>query len=267
MDALKRPVVAIMQPTFLPWQGYFGMIAASDCFVFLDDVQFVRRSFHHRNRLFAGGSAVDWITLPIEDAGQRTPLNAARVVLDDTQSRKLLARIRHNYGRSPHFETVYTLLAGLLTSAAGRALAETNIAMIKALAELVGLSPRWMLSSELGAPGTRSRKLASILERVGAGTYLSASGSFAYMQADRVFPQTEIDTVFQRFEPLAYPQRQSPAFVEKLSVVDALFQVGPEETRALILSGSRRPITWDERAALSAQHEEPETDVAGLADS
>ncbi len=73
-----------MQPTFLPWQGYFALIGMSDIFVFLDDAQFVRQSFHHRNRLFAARARVDWISLPVAHAGLPVSLLDARAKFNES---------------------------------------------------------------------------------------------------------------------------------------------------------------------------------------
>ena len=62
---MDSPRVALMQPAFLPWQGYFGLVAAADVFVLLDDFQFQRHSFHQRNRIRAADGAETWISLPV----------------------------------------------------------------------------------------------------------------------------------------------------------------------------------------------------------
>ncbi|MDA0221586.1 MAG: WbqC family protein [Proteobacteria bacterium] len=247
MFDLPRPVVAVMQPTFLPWLGYLGMVAVADVFVFLDDVQFVRRSFHHRNRLFSNGAEVDWITLPVKDTGRETCLNEAHLACDRTFARKFAARLRVNYGQTPHYDAFLPLLTAWLDRAEELTLAECNAGLIEAISGALGLGPQWCRSSTLGVSQTRSERIAAILRATGAGSYLSAEGSFAYMQEDDVFPLEGIATAFHRFETLAYPQMQSLRFVEKLSVADALFQVGAEGTRALVLDGLRAPVRWEER--------------------
>ncbi len=246
---LARPVVAIMQPTFLPWQGYFAMIAMADIFVFLDDVQFVRRSFHHRNRLFANGAAVDWVTLPVEDVGRDVTLDRVRPQLTPAFARKYKARLHANYARAPFYDAFVPLLTGWVDEPRDAALAERNISLIREIARCLDFAPDFQRSSGFGIGAARSRKLTGLLEATGAATYLSADGSFDYMQEEGLFPDPRFTTVFHRFSPQPHPQFQSTRFAERLSIADALFQVGAETTRALVLAGIESPATWDERAA------------------
>lgn len=249
---LPRPIAAIMQPTFLPWQGYFGMIEMSDIFVFLDDVQFVRRSFHHRNRIFGEGASVDWITIPVADTGQQTRIDAAGVSLDANQQRKMMRRLQHIYGRMPHFDSVFSLFVERLERNKGKSLADLNIDLIVGFARLAGFAPTWKRSAELAAEGQRSSKISAILERIGAKSYISAGGSFDYMRTDGIFPLPNIRTAFFSFEAQSYPQRQAPDFVPNLSILDALFQIGGPATGEAIKSGLRTPMTWGQRAAVGA---------------
>jgi hypothetical protein len=72
------------------------------------------------------------------------------------------------------------------------------------------------------------------------------------MRDDRVFPVDDVQVMFQEFEPVAYPQRKSAEFASHLSVLDALFEVGPDATRALILDGQREWVSWDAMVATAA---------------
>jgi WbqC-like protein family len=89
-----------MQPTFLPWQGYFALIANADHFIFLDDFQFVRRSFMHRNRLFLTPNNPNWVSLPVEHVG-RMAINQVRVLVEDGFRDKFLTSLQHAYAKSP----------------------------------------------------------------------------------------------------------------------------------------------------------------------
>lgn len=243
---MDRPRVALMQPTFLPWQGYFGLLAEADVFVFLDDFQFCRRSVHHRNRLFVGGAAPAWLTLPVEHAhrAERPILREVRPRLDGAARRKLLGALRHGYARSAYFGELYPEVERWLERDWSD-LASLNIAFIELASRWLGTAPRFERGSALGVRGARSNRIADLLHRTGAGTYLAARGSLAYMVEDGVFPLEGVDVHFQEFDPQPYPQR-GEAFIPQLSVLDALFRVGPAATRELIAAGQRRFAPWDE---------------------
>lgn len=239
-------IVAMMQPTFLPWAGYFALIHACDTFVLLDDFQFQRRSFHHRNRLFLSGDSIGWVTVPVTHAKSDTRplLTEVRPVLDERFQRKFTRLLEQNYGSTPGYETVMESIGPLLERHDGRSLADLNISLIQSLAALLDISSDWRRSSELGVEGKRSERMAGLLRRIGASTYLAAAGSEAYMRADGVFPLPEVRTCFQRYVPADYPQRQADSFVPYLSVLDMLFQVGPEQARSCVVEGDRGAAEW-----------------------
>lgn len=243
----QAPRVAMMQPTFLPWLGFFSLIADASLFVFLDDFQFCRRSWHQRNRLFLPGGKTGWITVPVEHPGtsERIRLDRVRPVLEPAFRRKTLESIRHAYSSAPFFGEVFPLIEEWI----GRdwpSLAEMNMALIGELAARLGLETLFVRASDYAVEGARSIRIARLLEVVGAKSYLAAAGSASYMLEDGVFPLEGIATFFQRFEPRAYPQVQSEEFVPSLSALDALMQVGVSGTRALLRRGRRPYRGWDE---------------------
>lgn len=245
--ALPAPRVALMQPTFMPWQGYFGLIAAADCFVFLDDLQFCRRSFDHRNRLLHADGSEYWVTVPVAHTGseERGRFNAVVPQVDARFRKKLLFTLRASYARAPFFAEVFPAVEEWVNTD-WATLAALNVDFIKRVTAMLGYRVDFRLSSEMAVEGKRSALLANILQRVGAKTYLSAKGSFGYMREDGVFPVAGITTVFQDFVPRAYPHVQTDSFASHLSVLDALFQVGPDQTRTLVSEGQQPFRSWNE---------------------
>jgi hypothetical protein len=242
-----------MQPAFLPWQGFFGLVAAADVFVLLDDFQFQRHSFHQRNRIRAADGTPTWISLPVAHPrdGDFPSLAAATPVVDRKWRRVLKATLDQSYGRAPHHAAVRgpidTWIDTPFTS-----VADMNIAFIRVVAGLLRFEPEWRLSSEIGASGQRSERVLDLLHRAGARSYLCARGSFGYMHEDGVFPVDDVEVGFQDFEPQPYPQRRACEFVSHLSIVDALFEAGVDATRALVLAGQRAWTPWRAMPAMTA---------------
>ncbi len=126
-------------------------------------------------------------------------------------------------------------------------IAELEIALVEKIAAYLELRPRFVRSSSLNVAGLRrSWRLRALLEKLGAGTYVSARGSFPYMKEDGVFPLTQLPTYFQNHIPRAYPQHGSEAFVPRLSCLDALANLDPAEVRT-ILQGTDWWQNWEER--------------------
>ncbi len=240
------PRVALMQPTFMPWLGYFALIQDADIFVFLDDFQYVRRSFQSRNRLFHGGASVGILSVPVQHEGtQDVALNRAVPAVNDRFRRRTLTTLAHNYGKCEGYKEIYPVIENWLGQDYGN-LAAMNRELIERIAGLLGYGGKFKLSSVYGSEGRRSERLASLLRAVGAKTYLVARGSFSYMKEDRFFPLQDFQAYFQDFQPQPYKQRQSGTFQSHLSIVDTLFQIGPEGTRAAIGTGKRPYWSWEE---------------------
>jgi len=242
---LSSPTAALMQPTFLPWVGYFALIRAADVFVFLDDFQFVRRSFHQRNRIFVARGKFDWVTVPVDHKGQQdVSLVEVTPRLDEVRG-KLVGMLRHAYAQAPFLKPLLPEIEAWIR-APHATLADLNIGFIEMAARWLGIETRFVRSSTLGASGVRSSRIADVLRRVGAKTYLSARGAADYMIADGVFPLADVQTVFQSYTPAPYAQVQSPAFVPYLSVLDVVLQVGPTEARTVLAAGEGPFTSWDD---------------------
>jgi hypothetical protein len=237
--------VAMMQPTFLPWAGYFAMMDAADCFVLLDDFQFQRKSYHQRNRLFVGGERVGWTTVPVEhSSGSDHPMLCdIQPVLTQRFRDKLEGSLSHNYGFSDYFAEVSTAVLGVIERD-WASLADLNIALIEELARMLGISTPLVRSSPLETSGVRSDRVADLLHKVHATAFLAAAGAEEFMREDRVFPLADVLTLFQDYSPHPYQQRHSDVFVPYLSVLDMLFQIGPVQSREVMRAGSRDFVPW-----------------------
>lgn len=243
------PKVALMQPQFLPWLGYLELIARADAFVFLDDFQFLRRSWGQRNRLFVVRGKAGTVTLPVshEDNQEATFLDL-REGECTVWRRKLLRLLHQNYRGAPHGDAALSLVNDWLAGSYAN-IADLEIALIEKIAAYLELRPRFVRSSTLGISGLRrSWRLHAVLEALGAGTYVSAHGSFPYMKEDGVFPLANLPVYFQNHTPREYPQHGSTEFVPRLSCLDALANLPPDQVR-LKLRGTDWWQSWEEREA------------------
>jgi hypothetical protein len=247
--------VAIMQPHLLPWLGWFELLAEADLFVLLDDAQFTRHSWSHRNRIFTAKGQVGFVSLTTRRTGSldATFLDVAEGD-DRAWRKKLRTTVAQVYARMPGTPEALDLLdewfAGDHPNVASleRAFAEITAARL-------GITTPIVASSSLGLDPSlrRSWWVAEILRATGATTYLSASGSYGYMAEDALFPLAGLDVRFQAFEPTPYPQPRpgGAPFEARLSILDAIACNGIDATRPLV-SGTARWLTLTERGALDA---------------
>lgn len=220
-----RLKVAIMQPTYMPWAGYLRLIANSGCFVYLDDAQYERGSWHQRNRVLVNGQA-HWLTVPVLRANLGDSM--AQVMVDDTAPwrRKHAALVRSTYGRHPHAADAIGLADLLPAHTELTSLADLNVHLIEHCCVRLGLATRRVRSSTLGVPGARTARVVAICQSLGATCYLSPPGARDYLQADGFSRMTDIKLEFEDFPAPAYPQPGSAGFVSHLSVLDVLANLG-----------------------------------------
>jgi len=219
--------VAIMQPTYLPYLGYFHLIAASDVFVFLDDVQFARRSWQQRNRIMGPNGEV-MLTVPVQKAPQETLIRDVEICDAEPWRERHLESIRHAYGKRPFFAEGVEFLE-LPLAQPFFYLSSLTCCLIQIAARRMGLKTEFVRSSGLNVAGKRSDHLRAILEAVGATDYLSPMGSQAYMVEDG----WDFPVRYQSFVPVPYPQGREP-FTPYMAFIDAVMNVGWEGTRGII---------------------------------
>ena len=220
-----------MQPTYLPYLGYFHLIAAADVFVFLDDVQFARRSWQQRNRILGAGGEV-MLTVPVQKTDRDAPICEMAISESEPWREKHLASVRHAYARRPFFAEGMAFLEAQLDTPADR-LVELNCGLIQAATARLGLEAEFVRASTLATPGQRSDHLLAICRAVGATDYLSPTGSRDYMIEDGVFAAAGFPVRFQGFVELAYPQGREP-FTPYMAFIDAVMNLGWAGTSELI---------------------------------
>ena len=238
--------IAMMQPAFLPWQGFFELISKSDLFIILDDFQFSVQSYHQRNRLFINKGQIDWYTVPvIKKVSFGGTINDAKINNDIPWRKKMWKRILQNYSKATYFDEIAPLIEEWLLNSY-ECLADLNMAFIKRTCKILNIDTEIRLSSQFKSDARRSNKVIELLRWGNANQYLCAKGAFAYMKEDAVFPVDDIEIMFQNYIPKKYIQVGAPnEFIPFLSVLDALLNVGPEQTNELIKNGTEKWLTWD----------------------
>lgn len=220
-------LVAIHQPNFFPWLGYFDKMDRSDVFVFLDHVQFPKKggTWPNRVRMLIGGEA-RWVTAPIRRSFHGVAaINGIEWADEQPWRSKLLKTLAANYGRAPFFGETMKLLAPLVEWPESN-LSSFNIHAVKILAEHVGVRhEHTVASSELQVQGTTSELLIDITRKVGGSAYMCGGGAAGY-QEDEAFEKAGVRLVYQNFTHPSYQQVGRRDFVSGLSIIDALMNLG-----------------------------------------
>jgi hypothetical protein len=232
MTKIALPIVAIMQPTYLPWMGYMAMIDVSESFVFLDTVQYDKRSWQQRNRVKTANGP-HWLTVPVLSKGTRGQ-KILSVSIDESRKfgQKHVSTLRNIYVKTPFYSELEERLFPILLAGHTR-LANLNISIIKELVDWLGIKTKILNARDLSNSDEKLERLSIIAEQLGAGTYLSAPGSYQYLSQATSFKEKKIDVRYLGFDHPEYPQ-QFGEFISHLSVIDALCNVGAETTLKMI---------------------------------
>jgi hypothetical protein len=223
--------VVILQPSYLPWLGYFDQLYKSDVFILYDDVQYDKHGWRNRNRIKTP-SGVQWLTIPVLTHGRGQPA-IREIGIDNRQpwGRKHLHALRMNYAKAPAFADVFEKLAPVLEHPWER-LVDVNVAVLEALCALLGLERDVRFSSHLGIGGEKTERLIAICRALGADRYLTGNAAKDYLEEQR-FVEHGIALEYHHYHHPTYRQLYGP-FVPYLSIVDLLMNHGPESLKLLV---------------------------------
>lgn len=222
--------VAIHQPQYLPWLGYFDKMDQVDCFVLLDDVQFKKNEWQNRNRIKTA-AGWQWLTVPVlHYSSQR--ISDVKINPTVSWARKHIQALVSNYASAPFFDHHRPFFEDLYTRE-WDSLLELNLATISYLVEALAIRTKLVLASSLPLPAKveATDRLVAICQALEADTYLSGAGGRGYLDLTR-FDEAGIRILFQAFQTRPYPQ-QFGAFIPDLSIVDLLFNCNGDSLHVL----------------------------------
>lgn len=213
--------VAIHQPNYVPWAGYFFKVAQCDRFVFLDDAQYTKNSFINRNRIKTP-QGEHWLTIPVSvSLGQLI----CEVKPLPGWAERHLKTLQQSYAKTAGYKRYVEGIAAVLRAEHAN-LAELNIALVGHFCDLLGIATPRVRASELGIAGSSDERLAAITAHLGGDAYLSGYGGANY-QLQQTFASKNIALETYKFRPPAYKQ-QWGEFISGLSILDVLFCCGNE---------------------------------------
>jgi hypothetical protein len=234
--------VVILQPSYIPWRGYFHQIAKSDLFVFYDDVQYDKRGWRNRNKIKTSAGPT-WLSIPVFNKGAQTdhlPINTIQIVWDRPWNREHWNSIQMAYRKAPYFEQVADVLEPFYASKPDM-LADFTIGQTVALTRLLGIEhTQFMRSSEIeGVEGAKTDRLLSILKKVGATHYISGPSARDYIENEK-FEQAGISLEFMEYDYPEYPQLYPP-YEPQVSIIDLIAMTGPDALKYILSEGESLP--------------------------
>jgi hypothetical protein len=227
-------ICVISQPRFFPGLHYLHRMMVADVFVIFDSVQFNPRHEENRAKLLTPRGP-DWLTIPMHKTHREQLIQDTRIDNDQPWRSRAVKTIQHLYGKAPHYRTYSSVIQQIL-EAPHETMTQLDRASWEPALRLLGISCRFVCSSELPVTGKGPRFLLDICKQVGADTYLSGMHGREYLDSAE-FAREGVQVHFHEYQYPTYSQRGEGGaqFVPFLSYLDTLFNAGLD--RDLVLAG------------------------------
>lgn len=221
--------VAIVQSNYIPWKGYFDLIAAVDEFILYDDMQYTRRDWRNRNQIKTP-QGMQWLTVPVRVKGKYfQKIRDTEIDGGDWAADHWKALVQ-NYRRAPHFEDVAGWLEPLYLRKCHTHLSELNRELLQAICAYLGIATRITDSSQYRLVEGKTERLADLCAQAGATEYVSGPAARDYVEPE-VFERMHIALTW--FDYAGYPDYPQlwGEFTHGVSILDLLFNCGPDSPR------------------------------------
>jgi hypothetical protein len=229
-------IITMHQPNYLPWIGFFSKVKHSDCLVLTDIQPFTRRSVTHRNKIRTN-EGWSYLTIPINKRFDNSRICDVELPADKTWKRIHWQSIQHHYKKAG-FLNLYQSFFDKLYQGEYEYLRQVNEEIILYLLKCFDINVPVIKASELNvAPDLQKTDLMiALLKSVGADIYLSGPSGRNYLESDK-FPQNNIGLKYFKFQHPVYEQRY-PGFEPDMAAIDLLFNLGPQASEIVKVSGS-----------------------------
>lgn len=223
-------IVSIHQPHFLPWLGYYNKIIHSDVFVILEQVQFRKNYFQNRCKIKANNKDI-WLSLPVKKS---TCHNIDDVeIIDNKKDRvKIIKTLNQNYSKTKYFEKYFSDFNDIILNDELK-LSKLNVQLLKKSLQILNIDTKIEFCKNFTKNLDPNLRLIEICKKLKSEIYISGVGGRNYLNVD-LFYQNKIEIKWQNFNQNIKYDQLGDEFVSGLSFLDCLFNIGAEETRALI---------------------------------
>ena len=220
---------AILQSNYIPWKGYFDIIAAVDEFILYDDMQYTRRDWRNRNQIKTS-QGVQWLTVPVLVKGKyHQKIKETEIDGTDWAAAHWKA-LEQNYRRAPHFQEIASWLKPLYLEESFTHISQLNRRFIKAICNYLAIKTVITSSSDYTLIDGQTERLANLCVQAGVTEYISGPAAKDYFD-EKVFSDLGIKVRWFDYSNYpSYPQLWGE-FTHELTILDLLFNCGKESPR------------------------------------
>ena len=221
--------VAIVQSNYIPWRGYFDMIASVDEFILYDDMQYTRRDWRNRNQIKTP-KGLQWITVPVRVKGKYHQTIRETEIDGAEWAGSHWKTITQNYRRAPYYEEISTFLEPIYLQRRHTHLSPLNYELISAVCAYLGITTKISNSWDYPLIGGKTERLADLCAQAGGVEYLSGPSAKDYIE-EHFFTDRGIKLSWFNYDGYSeYPQLWG-GFIPAVSILDMLFNCGKDATR------------------------------------
>ena len=226
--------ISIMQPTFLPWPGFFFLVKKSNKTIFLTETKLEKNSRQTKNSVLKNKEVIDLI-VPI--SGSRLQ-NISESIVDDNQNwrKKITKTIDQSYSKHPYGKILIEGLLSIINDKKIKKLKDINIEIIKYIAGILNLEQNFHTDTDYKFKGYKSEKIKNICNYFSIRNYISPVGAKDYIEGENILRNEKIKVEYILDNPkISYKQfKNDNKFVNNLSIIDVLANIGPDKTNLFI---------------------------------
>lgn len=219
----------ISQSNYIPWKGYFDMIASVDVFVVYDEVQYTKNDWRNRN-LIKTKNGLQWLTIPVKQESLSQTICETEVY-NTNWKKKHIGSLQSNYGKALFFKQFKERIFKIYELSSS-SLSEINLRFIKEICAILEIDTRIIDSRSLNLSGDKQQRLVQACQKLNADTYLSGPAAKSYIDED-FFASNQIKLEWMDYSGYKTYNQLYPPFKHEVSILDLIFNEGANAKKFL----------------------------------
>lgn len=216
--------VSILQSNYIPWKGYFDLIAKSDVFVVYDEVQYTKNDWRNRN-IINTPNGIQWLTIPVRQETLDQKIFESKIFTNNWQ-KKHISSLQGNYSKAKYFHEYKEHVFSMYENQS-EFISEVNVSFIKGICKLLDIKTEIIDSRELNLQGDRNLRLLEACKKLNADVYISGPAAKSYLDTD-MFTKENIEVDWMDYSGYKEYKQVFEPFTHGVTVLDLIFNVGPE---------------------------------------
>ncbi|MBA2710854.1 MAG: WbqC family protein [Tatlockia sp.] len=213
-----------MQSNYIPWKGYFDMIAAVDEFIIYDDMQFTRRDWRNRNQIKTS-QGTQWLTVPVKVKGKYFQTIRETEIDGESWKQNHWKSLLQNYRRASHFDEIANWLEPIYLKNSYTHLSILNLNLIESFCDYLGIKTIIKNSWDYKLTEGKTERIVNLCKQAGASEYISGPAAKDYIEEEYFIKENIKLSWFDYSGYDEYPQLWD-GFIHQVSILDLLFNCG-----------------------------------------